>query len=156
MVGALWAAGPLPAPSPTLGTLRQQVRRAKPDLSVRPTLDDYHQSPFQPSQIVERVHLLESDRGWAELCQELTLLPDDELELFEDEIRKPAHAAHLPCANALLLRTAAYWKDAEHRLALAHPIGPVATLPSIAVVVDTSKDGILHDGDLPAGQIALT
>jgi peptidoglycan/xylan/chitin deacetylase (PgdA/CDA1 family) len=157
-VGTLMAAGPLPAvpPSPALGTLRQQVRRAKPDLSVQPTLDDYHQSPFQPSQIVERVHLLESDRAWAELCQELTLLPDDELELFEDEIRKPAHAAHLPCANALLLRTAAYWKDAEHRLALAHPIGSVATLPSIAVVVDTRKTGILHDGDLPAGQIALT
>src|SRR5579863_5416454 len=125
--GALLAAGPLPpTPGAPLGTLRQQVRRAKPELSVHPTLDDYHQSPFQPSQIVERVHALESDQGWAELCQELTLLPDDELELFEDEIRKPEHARHLPCAPALLLRTAAYWKGAEKQLAQAHPIGAVA------------------------------
>jgi peptidoglycan/xylan/chitin deacetylase (PgdA/CDA1 family) len=155
--GVLLAAGPLPAtPGAPLGSLRQQVRRAKPELSVHPTLDDYHQSPFQPSQIVERVHLLESDRGWAELCQELTLLPDDELELFEDEIRKPEHAKLLPCAPVLLLRTAAYWKGAEKRLAAAHPIGAAAPLPSVAVVVDTSKDGVLRGGELPAGQIALT
>ena len=77
------------APPPELGTIRQQVRRAKQELSVHPTLDDYRQSPFQPAQIVERVHALESDRAWAELCRELQLLPDDELERFEDEIRKP-------------------------------------------------------------------
>ena len=149
---AAGAAGPLPE----LGTIRQQVRRAKQELSVRPTLDEYHQSPFQPSQIVERVHLLESDQAWAELCQELTLLPDDELELFEDEIRKPAHTRRLPCAAALLLRTEAYWKDADRRLAIAHPLSGFGTLPSIAVAIDTSKDPILRDGDLPAGEIALT
>src|ERR1700733_11431250 len=141
-VGTVMAAGPLPAspPSPTLGTLRQQVRRAKPELSVQPTLDAYHQSPFQPSQIVERVHLLESDRGWAELCQELTLLPDDELELFEDEIRKPEHAKHLPCAQLLLRRTEAYWKEAERQLASVHPLTGFGTLPSVAVAIDTSQD----------------
>ena len=150
--GALMAATP-PAP---LGTIRQQVRRAKQELSVRPTLDDYHQSPFQPSQIVERVHLLESDQAWAELCQELTLLPDDELELFEDEIRKPEHAKSLPCAQLLLRRIGAYWKEAERQLASVHPLTGFGTLPSVAVAVDTSKDGILRDGDLPAGEIALT
>src|SRR6202142_2178128 len=149
---ALLAADPLPE----LGTIRQQVRRAKQELSVRPTLDEYHQSPFQPSQIVERVHRLESDQAWAELCQELALLPDDDLELFEDEIRKPAHARRLPCATALLLRTEAYWKDADRRLAIAHPLSGFGTLPSIAVAIDTSKDPILRDGDLPAGEIALT
>ena len=150
--GVLMAAVP-PAP---LGTIRQQVRRAKQELSVQPTLDDYHQSPFQPSQIVERVHLLESDQAWAELCQELTLLPDDELELFEDEIRKPEHTKRLACAQALLRRTDAYWKEAERRLASAHPLTGFGPLPSVAVAVDTSKDGILRDGELPAGQIALT
>ena len=39
------------------------------------------------------------ENAWDELCRELTLLPDDELELFEDEIRKPAHARHLAAAR---------------------------------------------------------
>jgi peptidoglycan/xylan/chitin deacetylase (PgdA/CDA1 family) len=162
--GVLLAATPTPIPAPaatptpvaSLGTLRQQVRRAKPQLSVSPTLDDYHQSPFQPSEIVERVHGLESDRAWAELCKELALLPDDELELFEDEIRKPDHGRHLSCAPALRLRITAYWKDAERRLATAHPLSGFGTLPSAPMSIDTSRDSILHDGDLPAGQIALT
>lgn len=158
--GALLAATPTPIPTstatPALGTVRQQLRRAKPQLSVSPTLDDYHQSPFQPSEIVERVHGLESDRAWAELCKELALLPDDELELFEDEIRKPDHVRHLSCAPALLLRITAYWKDAERRLATAHPLSGFGTLPSTAMSIDTRRDSILHDGDLPAGQIALT
>jgi peptidoglycan/xylan/chitin deacetylase (PgdA/CDA1 family) len=132
------------------------VRRAKSQLTVSPTLDDYHQSPFQPSEIVERVHRLESDRAWAELCQELALLPDDELELFEDEIRKPDHTRHLACSPALLLRITAYWKEADRRLATAHPLSGFGTLPSAAMMIDTSKDSVLHDGDLPAGQIALT
>jgi peptidoglycan/xylan/chitin deacetylase (PgdA/CDA1 family) len=156
--GALLAAAPavaLPAAAP-LGTIGQQVRRAKQELSARPTLDDYQQSPFQPSQIVERVHLLESDQAWAALCRKLTLLPDDELELFEDEIRKPEHAKHLPCAQLLLRRTEAYWKEAERQLAAAHPLTGFGTLPSIVVAVDTGKDGILRDGDLPPGEIALT
>ena len=152
VAGSLLAA----APPVQLGTVRQQVRQAKRELSVRPTLDDYHQSPFQPSQIVERVHALENDRAWVELCRELVLLPDDELELFEDEVRKPEHLRHLPCAPALLLRTATYWKNAERRLASAHPISGFATLPSVAVSVDTSKDLILRDGDLPPGEVALT
>jgi peptidoglycan-N-acetylglucosamine deacetylase len=138
-----------------LGTLHQQVRRAKAELASQPTLDDYHQSPYQPSQIVERVHQLESGRAWAELCGELKSLPDDELELFEDEIRKPDHAAHLPCASSLLARIAAYWKETERQLATAHPIWP-GPLPSLAVPIDTSKDGIFRDGDLPADVIALT
>src|ERR1022692_2342127 len=144
------------APPPELGTIRQQVRRAKQELSVHPTLDDYRQSPFQPAQIVERVHALESDRAWAELCRELQLLPDDELELFEDEIRKPEHTKHLPCALRLLLRTATYWNEAERRLASAHPISWFGALPSVTVTVDTTKAPILRDGDLPPGEIALT
>jgi peptidoglycan/xylan/chitin deacetylase (PgdA/CDA1 family) len=144
------------SPSSGLGTIRQQVRRAKPELSVLPTLDDYHQSPYQPSQIVERVHGLESDRAWAELCQELALLPDDELELFEDEIRKPEHGKHLACSPALLVRIAAYWKEADRRLAAVHPLSGFGVLPSVAITLDPSQDGILRDGDLPAGEIALT
>ena len=87
---------------------------------------------------------------------ELTLLPDDELELFEDEIRKPEHTKHLPCAPLLLRRTEAYWKEAERQLAAVHPLTGFGTLPSVAVAIDTSQDGILRDGDLPAGEIALT
>jgi peptidoglycan/xylan/chitin deacetylase (PgdA/CDA1 family) len=142
-------------PAAPLGTLRQQVRRAKGELASQPTLDDYHQSAFQPSEIVERVHGLESERAWAELCQELTLLPDDELELFEDEIRKPDHQKHLACAPTLLARIAAYWKQAERQLATAHPFAP-GKLPSIAVTIDTRQDGVLRDGNLPADAIALT
>ncbi|HVZ87293.1 MAG TPA: polysaccharide deacetylase family protein [Polyangia bacterium] len=152
---ALAASSLAAEPAPALGTLRQQVRRAKPELTSQPTLEDYHQSPYQPSEIVERVHRLESDRAWAELCQELALLPDDELELFEDEIRKPEHQKRLACAPALLVRIASYWKEAERQLATAHPFVP-GTLPSVAVLVDTRKDGVFRDGNLPADAIALT
>jgi peptidoglycan/xylan/chitin deacetylase (PgdA/CDA1 family) len=151
LAGAVLAAEP-PAP---LGTLGQQVRRAKAELASQPTLDDYHQSPYQPSQIVERVHALETDRAWAELCQELAALPDDELELFEDEIRKPEHQKHLACAATLLARIGKHWKQAETELAAAHPITP-GKLPSVAVAIDTSKDGVVRDGSLPADAIALT
>jgi peptidoglycan/xylan/chitin deacetylase (PgdA/CDA1 family) len=153
LAGAVLAAEP-PAPA-TLVTLRQQVRRAKPELSSQPTLDDYHQSPYQPSQIVERVHALESDRAWAELCQELAALPDEELELFEDELRKPDHQKHLRCAATLLGRIGKYWKQAETELAAANPIAP-GKLPSVVVTIDTSQDGVVHDGSLPADAIALT
>lgn len=71
----------------------------KTELSNQPTLDDYHQSPYQPSEIVERVHALESDRAWADLCRELVSLPDDELELFEDEVRIDEEPADDPYAN---------------------------------------------------------
>jgi peptidoglycan/xylan/chitin deacetylase (PgdA/CDA1 family) len=145
-----------PLPKTALGTIRQQVRRAKPELAAQPTLDDYHQSPFQPSEIVERVHSLESDRAWAELCKELTLLPDDDLELYEDEIRKPEHLRHLACGPPLLARIAAYWKVAERELAVVHPLSGFGTLPSASFAIDTSKDSILRDGDLPPGEIALT
>src|SRR5436190_22093387 len=86
--GALFAA----VPTGPYGTLRQQVRRAKPELAGHANLPDYHESPFQPSEIVERIHGLESKQAWSELCRELGALPDEELELFEDAIRKPEHA----------------------------------------------------------------
>jgi peptidoglycan/xylan/chitin deacetylase (PgdA/CDA1 family) len=142
-------------PVASTGTLRQQVRRAKGELSSQPSLDDYHQSPYQPSEIVERVHGLESGRAWTELCQELTLLADDELELFEDEIRKPEHQRHLPCAATLLARIATYWKKAEGQLAAAHPLAP-GKLVSVPITVDTTQDPIFRDGNLPADVIALT
>lgn len=151
LVGAPLAA----QPTATVGTLRQQVRRAKPELAAQPTLDEYHQSPYQPSEIVERVHRLESERAWAELCAELALLPDEELELFEDEIRKPAHQKHLACAPALTARITAYWKQAERQLATAHPLTP-GTLPSAEVAVDTSRNAVFRDGNLPPDTIALT
>jgi peptidoglycan/xylan/chitin deacetylase (PgdA/CDA1 family) len=142
-------------PNAGLGTLRQQVRRAKPELSKQPTLDDYHQSPYQPGEIVERVHALESDRAWAELCQELAQLPDEELELFEDEVRRPEHQRHMTCAGALLGRIASYWKRAERQLATEHPLVP-GKVPNLAVTIDTTKRGILHGDDLPADVVALT
>lgn len=141
---------------PPLGTIRQQVRRAKRELTVHATLRDYRQSPFQPSEIVERIHLLESGQAWAELCTELAQLPDDELELFEDEIRKPEHAKRMSCSAGLINRIETYWKDAEHRLMTAHPLAPRGPLPGLTVTVDTTKDAVLTDGDLPPGQIALT
>ena len=149
------AATPVPAPVAQLGTLRQQVRRAKPELSSQPTLDDYHQSPYQPSEIVERVHGLEDARAWGELCQELTLLADDDLELFEDEIRKPDHQRHLACAATLLGRIATYWKRAEKQLATAHPYR-AGTLVSVPIAVDPAKEAVFRDGNLPADAIALT
>jgi peptidoglycan/xylan/chitin deacetylase (PgdA/CDA1 family) len=151
LTGSLLAAAP---PQP-YGTVRQQVRRAKPELLGQPTLPGYHESPYQPAEIVERIHALESADAWAELCRELTLLPDDELELFEDAIRKPEHARRLPCADRLLARVGAYWRTAERNLATAHPIGAV-TLPSRRVGVDTTKDPVLTDGHLAADEIALT
>jgi peptidoglycan/xylan/chitin deacetylase (PgdA/CDA1 family) len=157
------AAGPLLAAlvlaasaHPSVGTVRQQVRRAKKELTVRATLQDYHQSPYQPSEIVERIHRLESEDAWRGLCDELAQLPDDELELFEDEIRKPEHARRMPCAASLLARVGAYWKDAAHRLSTVHPIAPAVRLTTTVLPVDTSKDGVYTDGGLPPGQIALT
>jgi peptidoglycan/xylan/chitin deacetylase (PgdA/CDA1 family) len=137
------------------GTVRQQVRRAKPELAGQASLGDYHQSPFQASEIVERIHLLESEQAWAELCRELAPLPDDELELFEDAIRKPEHARHLACAPALLQRIDAYWKEAGRRLTAAHPIA-AGTLTSVPVAVDARRDDVLTDGRLGDGEIALT
>jgi len=169
VVASLLFAWPVPpglaAPAPTrtpasgpgaLGTVRQQVRRARQELSAHPTLADYHQSPFQPSEIVERIHALEDERAWAELCRELGQLPDEDLELFEDEIRRPEHARRLACSQPLLLRIGSYWKAAEHRLATAHPIAAPAVQPSVSVKVIVDPDGIVSDGHLPEGQIALT
>jgi peptidoglycan/xylan/chitin deacetylase (PgdA/CDA1 family) len=153
LVVALMAAA---VPPPALGSIRQQVRRARAELAAQPTLDSYHQSPLQPTEIVERIHALADERAWAELCRELALLPDDELELFEDEIRKPEHARRMTCSPALLARIQAYWKVAEGRLAAAHPIGAPTALPSAAVAVDVTRDEVFSDGGLPEGQIALT
>jgi peptidoglycan/xylan/chitin deacetylase (PgdA/CDA1 family) len=156
--GALLAAAPTrPAPpAGAFGTVRQQVRRAKPELAGHTSLPDWHESPFQPSEIVERIHALESGQAWAELCRELAALPDDELELFEDAIRKPEHARRMPCAGALLARVAAYWKASERKLSAAHPLGAAAPLASRSVSVDTSKELVFTDGHLADDEIALT
>jgi len=157
--GALLVAAPVrPAgPAAPFGTVRQQVRRAKPELASHASLPDYHESPFQPLEIVERIHALESEQAWAELCRELGALPDDELELFEDEVRKPDHASRMACAPALLRRIDAYWRAAAGRLAEAHPLPAApAPLPSIAIAVDLSRDGVYTDGQLAEGQIAIT
>jgi len=155
MAGLLFAAATPKAPRP-FGTVRQQVRRAKPELLGQPSLPAYHESPYQPGEIVERIHALESADAWSELCRELALLPDDELELFEDAIRKPEHARRLPCAEGLLGRIGAYWQAAERNLATVHHLGPVAPLPSRRIAVDTSKDPVFTDGHLAEDEIALT
>src|SRR5258708_2276421 len=95
---ALLAVAPAAGP---LGSIRQQVRRAKGELQGRHDPGDYRTSPYHPTEIVERIHAMESAAAWGELCAELGQLPDDELELFEDEIRKPEHARRMPCAPAL-------------------------------------------------------
>jgi len=156
--GALLVAAPVrPAgPAAPFGTVRQQVRRAKPELASHASLPDYHESPFQPLEIVERIHALESEQAWAELCRELGALPDDELELFEDAIRRPEHAKRMRCASALLARVAAHWKASERKLAAAHPIAAAVTLPSRPIPVDTSRDPVFTDGHLADDEIALT
>jgi peptidoglycan/xylan/chitin deacetylase (PgdA/CDA1 family) len=145
-----------PAPRGDLGTIRHQVRRAKSELEMHKDRREYRASPYHPSEIVERIHAMESDAAWGELCAELALLPDDELELFEDEVRKPEHARRMKCAPALLRRIEAYWKAAARRLGEAHPLAPTAKLASRVVKVDVSRDHVFTDGELPAGQIALT
>ena len=79
-------------PAAKLGTVRQQVHRAKAELQKQVTLGDYHASAYHPTAIVERIHALESADAWGELCAAFEELPDDELELFEDEIHKPDHS----------------------------------------------------------------
>jgi peptidoglycan/xylan/chitin deacetylase (PgdA/CDA1 family) len=160
-LAALALAGSLLAAKPAspLGSIRDQVRRARPELAGQTSLSDYHASPYQPAEIVERIHLLADEKAWAELCRELGALPDDELELFEDAIRRPEHARHLSCAAALLARIDAHWKAAERALAAAHPLPPAAPakpLPSRVVPVDLSKDLVFTDGHLGEGEIALT
>jgi peptidoglycan/xylan/chitin deacetylase (PgdA/CDA1 family) len=151
----LLAAAP-PAAHGDLGTIRHQVRRAKTELETRKDQGDYRASPYHPTEIVERIHAMESASAWGELCAELALLPDDELELFEDEVPKPEHARRMTCAPALLRRIDAYWKAAAQRLGEAHPLAPPAKLASRAAKIDVSRANVLHDGELPAGQIALT
>jgi peptidoglycan/xylan/chitin deacetylase (PgdA/CDA1 family) len=155
LLAALAASAPATA-GDELGSLRAQVRRTKGELATRKDARDFRGSPFHPTEIVERIHAMESEAAWGELCAELALLPDDELELFEDEIRKPDHARHMRCAPALLGRIAAYWKGAERRLGQAHKLAAPATLESRAVPVDVSRDHVFYDGELPAGQVALT
>jgi peptidoglycan/xylan/chitin deacetylase (PgdA/CDA1 family) len=155
LVGLLLAAS-APGGRAELGTLRHQVRRAKSELESRKDARDYRSSPYHPTEIVERIHAMEKESAWGELCAELALLPDDELELFEDEVRKPEHARRMPCAPALLRRIDAYWKAAGRKLGEAHPLPPPAKLGSRAVKVDVSRDHVFTDGELPAGQIAIT
>jgi peptidoglycan/xylan/chitin deacetylase (PgdA/CDA1 family) len=153
VLAALLAAAP---PRADLGTLRHQVRRAKAELEAHKDRREYRASPYHPSEIVERIHAMETDAAWGELCAELALLPDDELELFEDEVRKPEHARHMTCAPALLRRIDAYWKAAAQRLGQAHPLAPPAKLASRVVKVDVTRDHVYTDGELGPGQIALT
>ena len=145
-----------PTPSGALGTIRHQVRRTKHELETQKDLRGYRASPFHPSEIVERIHAMEDDAAWSELCAELAALPDDELELFEDEVRKPEHARRMSCAPALLARVDAYWKAAARQLGEAHPLPAGPKLESVAAPVDVSHVNVFHDGDLPAGEIALT
>ncbi|HVU50469.1 MAG TPA: polysaccharide deacetylase family protein [Polyangia bacterium] len=152
---AAWLAAS-PAAGAGLGTLRHQVRRTKTELQTQKGLSDYRASPYHPTEIVERIHAMESGAAWDELCAELALLPDDELELFEDEVRKPEHARRMKCAPALLERIDVYWRAAERKLAEAHPLAPPTRLASHAVSVDVSRPNVLHDGELPPRQIALT
>jgi peptidoglycan-N-acetylglucosamine deacetylase len=151
-------AAPIARADGGLGTLRTQVRRAKRELDTSKELRDYRASPYHPTAIVERIHTLESGAAWDELCGELALLPDDELELFEDEIRKPEHARHMRCASVLLARIDAHWKAAARQLGEAHPLPTAAgaKLESVAVPVDVSRPHELDTGDLPEGEIALT
>ena len=140
-----------------LGTVRQQVHRAKAELQKQVTLGDYHASAYHPTAIVERIHALESADAWAELCAAFAELPDEELELFEDEVRKPDHASRMACAPALLRRIETYWRAAAGRLAEAHPLpAAAAPLESIAIPVDLTRDGVYTDGQLAEGQIAIT
>ena len=166
LVALLAAALALPAaaegdksakPGDNLGTVRQQVHRAKAELQKQVTLGDYHASAYHPTAIVERIHALESTAAWAELCTAFQELSDDELELFEDEVRKPEHASRMPCAPALLRRIDTYWRAAAGRLAEAHPLPAApAQLESIAIPVDLGRDGVYTDGLLTEGQIAIT
>ncbi|HVZ73805.1 MAG TPA: polysaccharide deacetylase family protein [Polyangia bacterium] len=141
---------------PRLGTVHEQVRRAKKELEAQPDQRSYRASPFSPTEIVERIHALESDAAWDGLCAELADLPDDELELFEGEIRQPDHARHLWCAATLLSRIAAHWRGAARAMAEQHALPATVTLPSVAVAVDVTKPHVFGDGELPAGEIALT
>lgn len=150
-------AAPAPRPEARLGTIAQQVRRAKRELQGQRGLGEYHASPYHPTAIVERIHALESAAGWAELCSAFEGLPDDELELFEDEIRKPEHQARLACAAVLLHRIDGYWRAAAGRLDQAHPLSTApAKLESVSIPVDVSQDGVFVDGLLAKGQIAIT
>ena len=156
LVLAVVLAASAPGAGGKLGSVRSQVRRAKGELETRKDQREYRASPYHPTEIVERIHAMESDAAWGELCTELALLPDDELELFEDEVRKPEHARRMKCAPALLARIDAYWKAAARRLGEAHPLAPPAKLPSRVVEVDVSHEHVFSGAELGPRQIALT
>lgn len=142
-------------PAANAGAVRHQVRRTKHELEASKTQDEYRASPFHPTELVERIHAMQSAAAWTELCAALAPLPDDELELFEDEIRKPEHARRMACAPALLRRIDAYWKAAAHRLGAEHPLVP-GKLESRAATVDVSHENVYSDGQLGPAEIALT
>jgi peptidoglycan/xylan/chitin deacetylase (PgdA/CDA1 family) len=139
-----------------LGTIRAQVRRTKRELETNTEQRDYRASPYHPSEIVERIHAMESGAAWDELCTELGQLPDDELELFEDELRKPEHARRMACSAALFRRIDAYWKTAARELGEAHPLTGAGKLESVVVPVDVSQPHTFTGADFPEGQIAIT
>lgn len=138
-------------------SLHDDVRATAPALRASATLADYQTSRVSPAEIVERIHVLESRAAWIGLCTELSQLADSELELFEDEIRKSAHARYLPCHDKLVKRLTAHWSTATQRLASAHPF-PVQVSPMTSEirVMDATKEQVITDGHLSMGEIALT
>jgi peptidoglycan/xylan/chitin deacetylase (PgdA/CDA1 family) len=158
LLGAMAACTPHSRP---VGGTREQVRRAAGELAVHPRREDYAACPYQPALVVARIRALESQDAWNSLCGELAQLPDAELELFEDEIRRPEHAQRMGCAGDLLARIDAHWLAAAVRLDQAHPraSGEEAAVPllaSRAIPVDTRRDEVFADGDLGLRQIAIT
>src|SRR5258708_156781 len=144
-----------------VGGTREQVRRAADELAIHTRRVDYSACPYQPRLIVARIRALESQHAWNTLCGELAQLPDAELELFEDEIRKPEHAQRMGCAGDLLARIDAHGRADAGRLdqARAGPAGEEAAvplLPSKAIRVGTGRDEVLVDGGLGLRQIAIT
>src|SRR5258708_2672341 len=109
-----------------VGGTREQVRRAADELAIHTRRVDYSACPYQPRLIVARIRTLESQDAWNTLCGELAQLPDGELELFEDEIRKPEHAQRMGCAGDLLARIDAHWRAASPRRPPAPPRAPRA------------------------------
>jgi len=76
-----------------LGTVRQQVHRAKAELQKQVTLGDYHASAYHPTAIVERIHALESADAWAELCAAFGWSEADVLAM--SRVRRDAYLALL-------------------------------------------------------------
>ena len=147
-----------PAPSPAEGTepLAVKLRKARPALQAAPDHETYRASPYHPSEVIERIHSLGQARAWNELCQELSSLPDEDLELFEDEIQRPEHARAMPCARTLSWRVDAYWRAAKIRFAATHPSPKLERLDTLEMPVDVARHDVITGSHLPDGTVALT